>query len=114
MLFPVYSILFAAAASAIAFPKVHHTTTAVSASASATSYSVTVSSATRPGRYAPAPNPTQVIQNPGFEVASANADGYVNQQTPWGRSSTDSNDFDMSGLVSNDDAPFATPYGSEY
>lgn len=100
MLFPIYSILFAAAASAIAVPNP----------------AVTVSSVTRPARLrrgAPA-IPAQIIENSSFEVASANPDGIVSQQTPWGRSSTNTKDFDMSGLVSNSDAPFATPYGSEF
>jgi len=101
MIFPIYSILFAAAVSAVAIPK----------------SSVTVSSATRSAtrRVATATaTHTQVIQNPSFEIASANTDGYVNQQTPWARSNTDVNDFDMSGLIANSDAPFTTPYGSEF
>lgn len=102
MLFPIYSILFAAAVSAVAVPNPV----------------VTVSSATRPAsrRVAAAATaaPIQIVQNPSFEISSANAAGNVNQQTPWARSNTDVNDFDMSGLVANSDAPFTTPYGSEF
>jgi len=74
-----------------------------------------VSSSTRTNtRIAAQATPTQVVQNPSFEVASADADGDVSLQTPWGRGSTDPDDFDMSGLVSNGDATLQTPYGSEY
>lgn len=99
MLFPIYATLFAAAVSAAVIPKTHTSSTKPSVTATA---------------YTRAPTAIQALSNPSFEISTANEAGYTTPMTPWGTANTDANDYDQSGLVSNSDAPFSTPYGSEY